>query len=271
VSASHNRHRELTAEVAERTSRIVEALDGLDRTALLAPSQLPEWSRLTIACHLRYGAEAMARMTRATVSGLPVAYYPAGRERQRPLTLVPRPGERPPAVVTSLEDRGEELDRVWSLLDDAAWGFEVTEPGPNADLGPLQLARLPLLRLTEVEVHGTDLGLGLDDWGELFVREALPMRLDRLNTRRSNHPAFGTRPEGTWLLTASDGPTYLVGVQAGRVDSRPADPATTATSRLEATSRDLLALLLGRPLRGTLRLSGDTAFGEAFPLAFPGP
>lgn len=271
MSASHNRHRELTAEVAERTSRIVEALDGLDRTALLAPSQLPEWSRLTIACHLRYGAEAVARMTRAAVSGQPVAYYPEGRERQRPLTLVPRRGERPPAVVASLEERSEDLDRVWSCLDDAGWRLQVTEPEGNADLGTLELARLAVLRLTEVEVHGTDLGLGLDDWGELFVRVALPMRLDRLNTRRSNHRGFDTVPEGTWLLSASDGPAYLVDLRAGRVDSHPAGPATPATARMEATSRDLLALLLGRPLRGSLRLSGDTAFGDAFARAFPGP
>jgi hypothetical protein len=40
---------------------------------------------------------------------------------------------------------------------------------------------------------------------------------------------------------------------------------------IAASSRDLLALLLGRPLAESPQWSGDTAFGEAFTAAFPGP
>jgi hypothetical protein len=40
---------------------------------------------------------------------------------------------------------------------------------------------------------------------------------------------------------------------------------------VEAPARDLLALLLGRPVRTPPRYSGDVELGRAFARAFPGP
>ena len=94
---------EVAAEITGRTRMLVAALERCD---LLAPSALPEWSRLTIACHLRYGAEALARMTHDALAGRTTAYYPGGRDEQRPGTLVPRRGEAPVDVVQSLADAG---------------------------------------------------------------------------------------------------------------------------------------------------------------------
>ena len=136
-------------------------------------------------------------MTRSALRSVPVAYYPEGREVQRPLTLVPHPGESAQDVVESLTLLSDGLDKEWSALDLAAWDLEVVEPKDNPDLGPIRLGRLPLLRLTEVEVHGTDLGLNLGDWSELFIGTVLPMRLEWLNIRRANHRAFDTGLEGS--------------------------------------------------------------------------
>jgi Mycothiol maleylpyruvate isomerase N-terminal domain len=235
------------------------------------PSELPGWSRLTIACHLRFGAGALSRMTRSAVQALPVAYYPEGREGQRPRTLVPLAGESPQDVVESLEHLSEELNQLWSTLDPVAWGVDVAEPPENRDLGPVPLRRLPLLRLTEVEVHGSDLGLNLGDWSEVFIRTALPMRLELLNIRRTKHRAFDTELEGSWLLVATDGPSYKVSVNGPEVESRAARPDTQARAVIEATKRDLLALLLGRALRTPPVMTGDIAFGRSFSRAFPGP
>jgi uncharacterized protein (TIGR03083 family) len=261
----------LAVAVAVRTTDIVEVLSAVDEDALLALSQLPDWSRLTIACHLRYGAEALGRMTRAALAGERVSYYPNGRERQRPRTLLPHPGESPVAVVASLGRRNEELNEMWSALDEGTWTREVSEPDRQPDLGRLTVARLALLRLTEVEVHGSDLGLGLDDWSDLFVRAALPFRLDWLNVRRTNHRAVDDQVEGSWLLVADDGPTYLVSVAGTTVRSRPARTASPATAVIEGASRDLLALLLGRPCNAPLSYRGDIAFARTFSRAFPGP
>jgi hypothetical protein len=52
-----------------RTAQLLEALGRLDDDAMMAPSELPGWSRLTIVCHLRYGASALLRMTRDALAG----------------------------------------------------------------------------------------------------------------------------------------------------------------------------------------------------------
>jgi maleylpyruvate isomerase len=259
------------AAVARRTDEVVRALGSIGDEELLAPSALPGWDRLTVACHLRYGALALGRLTRAAIEGHAAAYYPQGRSRQRPGTLRPEPGETPSDVVASLARRSAELDALWSGLTDEQWRLDVVEPPDNPDLGPLPLTRLPLLRLTEVEVHGSDLDLGLDDWSPVFVESALTFRLDRLNARR---PRGRDRPddtEGSWLLVATDGPTYLVTVEGPAVSSRPATPTTSADAVIEASSRDLLALLLGRPLLRPARCSGNDDLAAAFRLVFPGP
>lgn len=262
----------LSAQAAASTARVVQALSGLDEPGLLAPSHLEGWSRLTIACHLRYGAEALLRLTQATLAGEPAAYYPEGRERQRPGTLHPRPGETPPEVVTAVAARSDELHAVWASLPEDAWELELTEPEGKRDLGPLPLAHLALLRLTEVEVHGSDLDLGLDDWSDTFVTAVLPFRLEWLNTRRANHRDFDDHLEGSWLLVARDGPTYHVAVAGAEVVSRPIDAAVpSATAVIEGRSRDLLALLLGRSPPVPLRVTGDAEFALAFGRAFPGP
>ena len=249
----------------------MRAFRAMSDETLLSPPRLPEWSMLTLACHLRYGAHALFRMTSAALSGTPVAYYPEGRAQQRPATLLPLPGEGPRDVVSSLAVGCEELHRVWRMLDLPSWSRTVHEPAGNPDLGTVEMASLPLLRLTEVEVHGTDLGVGLADWSPLFVQVVLPMRLELLNHRRTNHRAYEGELEGSWLLVASDGPTYLIAVSGTRVESRPADRSTPARATIEGSGRDILALLLGRADIESLEVRGEPAFGAMFPRAFPGP
>jgi uncharacterized protein (TIGR03083 family) len=262
---------ELVTAVRRRTDEVVGALRSLDEDGLRAPSALPGWSRLTIACHLRYGAEAFGRMTAAALEDRPVSYYPGGRAASRPATLEPGPGEAAVDVVASLADHGQALDHRWRDLGEAEWERVVREPEDQPDLGALPLGRLPLLRLTEVEVHGTDLDLGLADWSDVFVRVALPFRLGWLRTRRTNHRRVDDEVAGSWLLTAPDGPTWRVAVDGGAVSSEPVEPGTPADAVIEAPARDLLALLLGRPFRTDPRYGGDVALAQAFPRAFPGP
>jgi maleylpyruvate isomerase len=223
--------------VSRRTATVVNALSAAG--ALDAPSLLPGWTRLTIACHLRYGAEASLRLTRAAIAGEPATFYPRGRATQRPGTLVPAPGED---VVAALSAVGDELDRAWLQLSDSDWGRVVAEPPGVTDLGPLPIRAIALLRLTEVEVHGTDLDLALPDWSPVLVDAALPFRINRLRP--------GTR---TYRFTATDGGSWLVG------------GATPPEAEIVASRRDLLALLLGRPMLAP----PVSTFG--FEEAYPGP
>lgn len=262
---------QLVAAVVGRSTEIADALDAADDAALDAPSALPGWSRLVLVCHLRYGAEALTGITNAALAGRPASYYPGGRAQQRPGTLRPEEGETARAVVESFRRRSQDLDDLWRPLGQDDWAITVREPEGNVDLGPLALGRLLLLRLTEVEVHGTDLDLGLIDWSDTFVRAALPFRLDWLNHRRANPRPSDATIEGSWLLVATDGPSALVTAHGGAVESRPAPPGTAAGATIEGTSRDLLALLLGRPIHEPLRYSGDRDLAGSFERAFPGP
>ena len=256
--------------VARRTVELTGALQALDEDELLAATALEGWSRLTIACHLRYGAEALRRMTVEASAGQSTSYYPGGRDEDRPDTLRPASGEAPADVVISLVDQSRALQQSWESLTERDWEVMVNEPEDNPDLGALGLGRLPLLRLTEVEVHGTDLDLGLGDWSECFVHEALPFRLDRLNQRRAGRLP-GRRVDGSWLLVATDGPVHLVTVRGESVSSTPAARDAAAHAVIEGTSRDILSLLLGRPAVESLSISGDQEFGRAFTMVLPGP
>ena len=253
-------HRSVLDAVDRATHTLV---DALGRTDLDAPSRLPGWSRLTIACHLRYGAEALTRMTRDALDGQPTAYYPEGRTTQRPSTLESRPGESPSDVVRSLRDASTALAGAWTDIDD--WTIAVTEPTGNADLGPIALSYLPLMRLTEVEVHGTDVGIGLGPWSDTFVRAVLPWRLDWLNRRRPNAAAADTTVQRSWLLQATDGPTcQVVTVDGDSVRSASCTAADAdADEAITGTSRELLALLLGRAPAGFAP--------DSFTRALPGP
>lgn len=187
-------------------------------------------------------------MTLDTLDGRPTSYYPGGRAAQRPSTIVPRPGETPVDVILSLRDSSEALLMVW--LDDVDdWSMPVTEPPDNPDLGTVPLSRLALARLTEVEVHGTDLGIaGLDSWSDVLVRHVLPMRLEWLNTRRSNHREVDTSVRASWVLRATDLPVSQVITVDG--DSVTSEPGEDADEVITGTGAELLALLLGRAPAG---------------------
>ena len=247
-------------EVLDQLDRSTAAVcDALAATELDAPSLLPDWSRRTIACHLRYGAEALAWMTADALARRATAYYPGGRASQRPTTLVPRPGETDGALVTSLRDASRVLQESWAGIDD--WSVPVVEPPDNPDLGTIELRRLVLARLTEVEVHGTDLGVGLGPWSDVFVRAVLPMRLDWLNVRRANHRDVDTSIRTSWLLRAIDMPvSQVITVDGEFVTSAPGD---AADETIEGTGAELLALLLGRAPAGFAPPS--------FNRALPGP
>jgi uncharacterized protein (TIGR03083 family) len=250
---------------------VIEALSALSDADLDAPSLLPGWTLLTITCHLRFGARTLLDMTADARAGREASYYPGGRDRQRPGTLEPEVGESPSDVVRSLAAAADALDRAWVGVDDDEWSAEVREPPGNPDLGPVVLAHLALSRLTEVEVHGTDLGIGLGDWSPEFAAVALPYRVWRLQLRTPRRTP-GAPEQGSWLLRAIDGPSYRVTVTGRSVDADTVEAAGARTAAvIEGSSRDLLALLLGRRATGPLATSGDRALGDAFSTWFPGP
>lgn len=261
---------ELARAGATRTTRLLSLLGDLDEAEFDAPSGLPGWSRQTIVCHLRYGASAFLRMTRDALGGRETSYYPEGRERQRPATLRPAPHESAVDVLKDWRTLAAALDAEWAVVGER-WSTPVIEPSGNADLGTIPLARLALARLTEVDVHGTDLNINAPDWSSVLCEVGLVTRLHWLATRRTNHRTFDVSIAGSWLLSDDDGLRWIVTADGRDVVSRRAADDDEPRGTIHGSRRDLLALLLGRPLRDPLRFTGDVAFAQSFQAAFPGP
>lgn len=260
----------VAAAVVVRHRELISILCELDVDEILAPSLLPGWTRLTVVCHLRYGAEANLAMTRSVLSGQPASFYPAGRTTQRPITLNPRAGEQAGDVIRSLVAAATELDSLWTSLDNDDWNIVSEEPADNVDLGSVALGTLALLRLTEVEVHGSDLDIGAREWSEVFVDTALPMRVHWLSTRRSNHSPTATDVHGTWVLEPHHGPRFAITASESGV-SISEDGSDAGDARIAGSKRELLAFLLGRTTLLSLSVSGDHEFAWAFKRAFPSP
>jgi hypothetical protein len=256
--------------VAARHAELASVLGRLDGDRLFAGSLLPGWSRLTICCHLRYGAIATRRITAATLQHRPAAFYPGGRASARPATLEPARGERGLDVVASLIEESVQLDELWRHRSERQWGLVADEPEGNADLGPVPLWHLALLRLTEVEVHGHDLDLGLSPWSDDFVSLTLPQRLRWLPSRRANHrPVHAI--DGTWVLASTDGPVFTISARGRRVEVTATGSPPAGAETIAGSSRQLLAFILGRAPLSELRVEGDPGLAGAFNAAFPPP
>jgi hypothetical protein len=251
----------LTRLLRQANGRLVDA--ARDHVAELdQPSALDGWSRLMVLAHLRYVAKAMRRITTAALIGRSEPMYPGGRANLRPKTIVPAVGESAEALVASLHDETTMLDDLWQSLSIQDWQRRIDEP----DHGTMPLSKLLVLRLTETEVHGSDLAFAAPDaWDELFVEVTLPLRLAWLDRPDTDHSVVGS-----WMLSVGT-EQWLVVAEDGGVRAYHADADTRADCRLTASRRDLLAFLLGRPTIGTLELSGDIDLANAFKRAFPGP
>ena len=264
----------IAAAVEARHTELVTALTALDEAAFDASSSLPGWSRLTVVSHLRYGAEASERLVADTLAGRATAFYPGGRELDRPASLRPRQGESARDVVRSFAAASGRLDNALRRLDPPRWELTIEELATARDLGPITLRTVALLRLTEVEVHGSDLDLGggLDRWSETFCAAALPMRLRWLETRRSNHRAIATDLSGSWRLTVIDGPSFQVTLDGDRV--RVVESPVSGPSpgpEIAGSGADVLGFLLGRTPLERLRVRGDLDAASRFLAAFPPP
>jgi uncharacterized protein (TIGR03083 family) len=258
--------------VQRRSDELISAVRAQSDQHLALPARLPGWSRLTILCHLRFGATMTRRMTRATIDGQPTTFYPEGRATQRPTTLRPAPGESSQQVVESLAVQAAELADVWAGLGPNEWARPVVDSNDSGGLRrvPLTIGDLALLRLTEVEVHGTDLDVGLRDWSTEFVGAALPRRISWLGTRTQPNVDESADLPITWLLAATDGPAYLIRIDRnGQTTAEVATLDTTARHRIRGPSRELLAMILGRRVSQELR--APSAAISSFQQTFPGP
>lgn len=250
--------------VQDRSAQICAALERAGDDDLHAPTSLPGWDRLTLMCHLRYGAHVTRQMISATLEVRPSAFYPGGRAFQRSHTLEPERGESPHHVLPALHEECAALHASCLDLTDDQWRLRVIEPEPGADLGPVTLAELMLLRLTELQVHGSDLLLGLPEWPPEFGPAVLAQRASRVRL------AAGASLSGRLRLLPVDAADLVIVLDGPEARVLPDDDGD-ADASLAATANDLVAVLLGRLPATAPRAQGDPELAAGFLDSVVGP
>ncbi len=176
----------------EASNRLVRTVDAVAESEWHEPTILPGWNRAHVVAHIALNAEGLEGAVRGVLEGEPRPMYVSNQVRnadiedlaaQDPATL----RKRLLGGVTTLQST---LEAVPDDRQEAT--FERT-PGAQR----IKVARVPLMRLREVEIHHCDLGLGYSptDWAPDSVillldfaerRPGLPdMTLEATDLRRS--------------------------------------------------------------------------------------
>jgi maleylpyruvate isomerase len=190
------------AHVRAAQERFNVVLAGLTDRDARQPSRLPDWSVGHVLTHVARNADSHRRRADAAIAGQVVDQYPggfAGRAAE-----IDAGAARPAALlVADVRDSADALEAAWDRVPADAWDQRSRDVSGTVRL----LRTLPARRWQELEVHGVDLGLGLDyaDWDAAFVTSSLerlrPAMRARL-PRGASPPAPGAlddRAELAWL------------------------------------------------------------------------
>ncbi|AGP58716.1 maleylpyruvate isomerase family mycothiol-dependent enzyme [Streptomyces rapamycinicus] len=217
------------AAVQEATDRLLTAVAALDEASLTRPSELPGWTRGHVLAHLARNADAMVNLLTWARTGEETPMYPDAETRDADIR---RDADRPLAVhLDDLRTSATRFDAAVAALPPERLPYEVTPRGGVRE----PAAGLPLRRLTEVELHHVDLGVGrtVTDLPATFVESLLtvligtrfagrpdipPLRLatgpGEADVRHTGRPAA----PGESPVTVTGSPAALLGWLTGRTD-----------------------------------------------------
>jgi maleylpyruvate isomerase len=214
---------ELTVErvtedlLPEATRRLVRTADGLEDTAYVEPSGLPDWTRAHVLAHLTLNAEGLAGALAGLVEGERVPMYASDDARNGDIDKLA--GARPTVIRTRLLGACTEFaDALASVPPDEAGTTIDRVPGGRS----FTVADVPGMRLREVEIHHADLdaGYGCADWSPEFaahVLDAMRTRAEAATSFSAHATDLGRRWEyGTGGPTVSGRATDLAWWLTGR-------------------------------------------------------
>jgi len=172
---------DLLAACEASHARLDARLAVVDDETVRRPSRLAGWSIGHVLTHLARNADSFVRMLEAAAGGASAPQYPGGTD-QRNEEIEAGARRNATAIVADVRSASRRLDDAFAAATPLAWsGRGLAPEGLPAPL----IARLPLRRLREVELHHVDLGLGYEpeDWPEEFVALVLPEELARVPAR----------------------------------------------------------------------------------------
>jgi maleylpyruvate isomerase len=187
--------------VAGAQARFEIVVSTLDDQRMRLPSQLPSWTVGHLLTHVARNADSHVRRAIAATQGEVVEQYVGGLAGR--LAEIDAGAYRSAAeLIADVSQSAAELAKVWDEVPDDAW----SQPTVDAFGRERPLWRLVGRRWQELEVHLTDLGIGLTylDWPDEFVTEWLPRLRAELPRRVGTlvpivPPEVDGRTELAWL------------------------------------------------------------------------
>ncbi|GAA3946594.1 maleylpyruvate isomerase [Amorphoplanes auranticolor] len=203
-------------DVDEATERLIRTAEGLDDSAMTAPSALPGWTVGHVLTHVARNADAYTNLLTWARTGVETPAYASPTAR---MDGIDAGAERPVAEqIADLREAHERLADAAAAMLAEAWTFFLAPTGASA-------AAVPWARLREVEVHHVDLGRGYspEDWSDAFalrlLREIVTNMPDLdlvLRPQGVEHTLTIGNPEGAPEIS---GPTRSIAAWlAGRAD-----------------------------------------------------
>jgi maleylpyruvate isomerase len=217
----------------DATQRLVRTVDGLDDSALAAPSGLPDWTRAHVVAHLALNAEGLASVLTSRAEGHPTSMYRSDEARDGDIDDL------------AASDRAELRDRFLAgttlvvdaieRMPDEFW-TETFERTPGGRV--IRYAAVPGMRLREVEIHHVDLDAGFTPtgWSDSFSAHLIESMLKR-------GPS-----EASYRVLATDlAQSWVVG-----------DPDDAGSTTVSGPAGDLAWWMTGRPPAASLTSSSGT-------------
>ena len=156
----------LMTDVDQATERLIRTAEGLDDSAMSAPSALPGWTVGHVLTHVARNADAYTNLLTWARTGVETPAYASPTARADGIDAG---ADRPVAEqIADLREAHERLADAAAAMPAEAWTFFLTPTGASA-------AAVPWARLREVEVHHVDLGRGYtpEDWSDAFALRLL--------------------------------------------------------------------------------------------------
>ena len=169
--------RQVSDELDTATQRLLDEVRLLSEAELRAASLVPGWSRAHVLAHLARGADATRGLLIGARAGRDLQAYPSYQARDAAINA--SAAARAEDLKADVADSAMALRTVARQLPDQAWSYQVL--GLSGTRFPA--SQLLVRRLTEVELHHCDLGIGYggDRWLAAFGAMDLdePMRSQR--------------------------------------------------------------------------------------------
>jgi maleylpyruvate isomerase len=156
--------------VATSHDALLRTIEHLDDALVRQPSLLPDWSLGHVLTHVARNADGLANLVRWARSGVRTPMYESRERRDADIeTGSGRGVDEIRADLVAAQQRF--LDSLAGIAD-----VEVLHPVTfGRDDRATTAAELPMIRMSEVEIHHVDLGLGYTPahWPESFVERML--------------------------------------------------------------------------------------------------